>query len=94
MSLDKWIKPEKKKPDKKNEDNSKNTPQKNSIKVKSTSKKKETQSLPETKTRKITKFVLICPKKTCGYQKTLMKKELSEKDKICPRCKGNMKIKQ
>lgn len=44
--------------------------------------------------KKLVKFILICPKKSCGYRKTLMKKQLSEKDKVCPRCKGMMKIKE
>ncbi len=41
---------------------------------------------------KLQKFILKCGKSKCNYQKTLMKRELSESDKICPRCKSKMKI--
>ena len=40
----------------------------------------------------LTKFVLICSKPKCKYKKIIMKKELSEKDRICPRCKNEMKV--
>jgi len=43
------------------------------------------------------KFILICPKKSCKFQKTKMirsDRKLEEKDKICPRCKGQLKIKK
>ena len=43
--------------------------------------------------KNLTKYVLICSKLKCKYKKTIMKKELSEKDRICPRCKSEMKVK-
>lgn len=41
---------------------------------------------------KLTKFILKCSKSKCNYQRILMKRELSENDKTCPRCKSLMKI--
>ena len=84
MGLDKWIKPEeaKKKP-----------------KIKDGSKKpKKTESKPKEKKgaigpKNLSKFNLVCPKAKCKYQKTIRKKELTDKDKVCPRCKSIMKIK-
>jgi acetyl-CoA carboxylase beta subunit len=84
LGLDKWIKPEeaKKKP-----------------KIKDDAKKpKKTESKPKEKKgaigpKNLLKFNLVCPKAKCKYQKTIRKKELTEKDKICPRCKSIMKIK-
>ena len=80
MGLDKWIKPEKseKKEDARSTRKSKTKP---------IEKKGEIESI------KLTKFVLICSKPKCKYKKTIMKKELSEKDLICPRCKNEMKLK-
>ncbi len=43
--------------------------------------------------KNLLKFDLVCPKAKCKYQKTIRKKELTDKDKICPRCKSIMKIK-
>ena len=83
MGLDKWIKPEGtvKKTEKKEEAISPKKPQTQPIK-----KKSEIQSL------NLTKFVLICSKPKCKYKKTIVKKDLSEKDRICPRCKNEMKV--
>ena len=83
MGLDKWIKPE--------------------GTVKKTEKKEEVRSTKKPKTQpvekkgekepiKLKKFVLICSKAKCKYKKSIMKKELSEKDCICPRCKSEMKV--
>lgn len=44
--------------------------------------------------KSLTKFNLICTKPKCKYQKIIMKRELLEKDKICPKCKSQMKIKK
>ena len=84
MGLDKWIKPEGtvKKTEKKEEARSTKKPKTQPIK-----KKSEVESIT------LTKFVLICSKPKCKYKKTIMKKELSEKDRICPRCKNEMKVK-
>ena len=84
MGLDKWIKPEdtKKQKIKKKEEGyqSKDGPSKPKEKYK------------EKKSPKLTKFVLTCTKAKCKYKKTIVKKILTEKDKICPRCKSEMKL--
>ena len=83
MGLDKWIKPEGtvKKTEKKEEVKSTKKP-----KTQPVEKKGEKESI------KLMKFVLICSKPKCKYKKTIVKKELSEKDHICPRCKNEMKV--
>ena len=83
MGLDKWIKTEvsEKKPEKKEEAKSTRKP-----KTQPVEKKGEKEPI------KLTKFVLICSKPKCKYKKTIMKKELSEKDRICPRCKNEMRV--
>ena len=97
MSLDKWIKSDKKKKDtdNKSEVQKKNN---NSTKTKAPSKVniEDTKSVRSSEIAKKTpiKYHLVCSKKSCGYQKTLMKKQLNNKDKTCPRCKGVMKIKK
>ena len=84
MGLDKWIKPEEsaKKPEKKEDARSTRKPKTQPIERKD-----------EKEPTKLTKFVLICSKPKCKYKKIIMKKELSEKDRICPRCKNEMKVK-
>jgi len=84
LGLDKWIKPEdeEKKP-KKTDEITKEVKGKAKPKVKISPKKPIDLS----------KFVLLCPKASCKYQKTLMKKKLTDKDKICPRCQSKMKMK-
>jgi hypothetical protein len=42
---------------------------------------------------RLVKKVLVCPSAKCKYQKTIMKKQLTETDKICPRCNKVMKVK-
>jgi len=83
LGLDKWIKPE-------------GTVKKSENKEEARSKKKtKTQPIEEKcedESIKLTKFVLICSKPKCKYKKTIMKKELSEKDRICPRCRNEMKV--
>jgi len=83
LGLDKWIKPDvsEKKPEKKDKAKSTRKP-----KTKSVEKRGEKEPI------KLTKFVLICSKPKCKYKKTIMKKALSEKDRICPRCKNDMKV--
>jgi len=83
LGLDKWIKTEvsEKKTEKKEEVRSTKKPKTQPIK-----KKSEIESI------NLTKFVLICSKPKCKYKKIIMKKELSEKDRICPRCKNEMKV--
>ena len=83
MGLDKWIKPEGtvKKTEKKDEVRATKKPKTQPIK-----KKSEIESI------NLTKFILICSKPKCKYKKTIVKKELSEKDHTCPRCKNVMKV--
>ena len=83
LGLDKWIKPDGigKKSEKKEEVRSTSKPKAQPIR-----KKGEKEPI------KLTKFVLNCSKTKCKYKKTIMKKELSEKDFICPRCKSEMKV--
>ena len=84
MGLDKWIKPEDTKKQK-NKKKDERHPSKDC-----TSKPKEKNK--EKKSSKLTKFVLTCPKAKCKYKKTIVKKTLTEKDKICPRCRSEMKL--
>jgi len=85
LGLDKWIKPEetKTKTIKKKDDGD--------PKKKSDSKPKNKQIDKELS--KLTKFDLTCSNAKCKYKKTIVKKVLTEKDKICPRCKNEMKLK-
>jgi len=89
VSLDKWIKDDeeskkaKKKPPKKE-------------KVEELIEEFESQPPeidPIKDSRLLTKFVLTCSDSKCKYKKTLRKKNLKDKDKVCPRCKKEMKIK-
>ena len=82
MGLDKWLKTkeEVKKP-KKEKTEKKFT--------KAVSKPKEKESGESSKV--LSKYVLVCSK--CKYQKTIMKKKITEKDKICPRCNKLLKVK-
>jgi len=85
LGLDRWIKSEKKV----DEEKGKKEPQiKDSSDVAKDIKSNEKQDL------KLKKYVLICPKAKCKYQKTIMKKIITEKEKICPRCKSNMKLQE
>ncbi|TFG01144.1 MAG: hypothetical protein EU541_00040 [Promethearchaeota archaeon] len=43
---------------------------------------------------KLSKYLLSCSNSKCQYKKTLMKRELTQQDKICPRCKSEMKIRK
>lgn len=81
MGLDKWINPE----DAKTAKNKKKIEEKPKIK---TNFKKEAKESSELK-----KFILICSNSKCKYKKTIVTKILNEKDKTCPRCKKEMKIK-
>ena len=84
MGLDKWIKPEDKKKQK-----IKKKDEGDQSKGGSSKPKKEQE---DKKSSKLTKFVLICQKAKCKYKKIIVKKTLTEKDKICPRCKNEMKL--
>lgn len=87
ISLDKWIKTEKKK---KNE--VKNNKGKPKIKINKDNidKNEELDRISE----KFEKFELICKNAKCKYKKILKKKRISERDIICPRCKNEMKVKK
>jgi hypothetical protein len=93
LSLDKWIEPEKKKGKgrKKPEDHKRKTKIQKS-KIIEESEDSKTINIEEKPLKNYQKYILICSKKTCNYQKTIVKKELNKKDKICPRCKSTMKI--
>ena len=86
MGLDKWIKPEeevkKKKPDKQV-----------IIRAEPPVETSKVKEKAEDLTKKLKKQILTCPNSKCKYQKRIMKKQLTEKDKICPRCSSEMKIK-
>ena len=87
MSLDKWIKSDKK-------EETKNKPQekKGQKGGQSEVRKDQAEKTLEPLAQKFNKFQLKCPKKGCNYQKTIVKKDLKEKDKVCPRCKSTMKV--
>ena len=86
MGLDKWIKTEEEvKREKKDT--------KEPIQVKRS--KSEGEKKPDLKksSMKLIKYTLNCPNAKCKYQKIIMKKQLTDIDKICPRCKKEMKVK-
>ncbi len=86
MGLDKWLKPE-----------DEELKPKGKTPIPSLKKKIESKTnnakVPEKSNIKLSKYTLTCPNSKCKYQKIIMKKQLSEDDKICPRCKKEMKIK-
>jgi hypothetical protein len=43
---------------------------------------------------KLTKYLLSCSNSKCEYKKTLMKRELTSDDKVCPRCKSDMNVRK
>lgn len=86
MGLDKWLKPEEAD---KTPKSKKATPGK----VIKSSSKKNIKTDIEKPYSKLTKYKLTCTNSKCKYQKIIMKKQLTEMDKICPRCKKEMKIK-
>jgi hypothetical protein len=81
LGLDKWIKPEEEKTTKKKK------------KVEGEQRGKTDSKSEVKEPLKLIKYVLICSNSKCKYKKTIVKKILTEKDKICPRCKKEMKIK-
>ena len=83
MGLDKWIKPDEKKKKKENE---------KATQIKSSSVKMSTVKSEEKPKLELKKYLLVCPKAKCKYQRTLVKKHITEKDRLCPRCKTEMKI--
>ncbi|MFW9770564.1 MAG: hypothetical protein ACFFFB_01970 [Candidatus Heimdallarchaeota archaeon] len=92
MSLEKWLKPEKK--DERSEAKQFKTEQKKGKNnFNSGAEPKGNLELVDSPIISLSKFKLECPKSTCKYKKTIIKKNLIDKDKICPRCKSIMKIK-
>ena len=83
MGLDRWIKSEKIE----DEEKGKKEPQ-----IKDSSELAKGIKTVEKPTLKLKKYVLICPKAKCKYQKTIVKKNITDKEKICPRCNSNMKL--
>lgn len=97
LSLDKWLKPEKKKdkPERDSDIKPKSEAKEN-LEPKSTQKTKEESTKEQIKSSTVQKFILSCPKKSCNFQKIKVlstNRDLPEKDKICPKCKGELKIK-
>ncbi|MFX1568740.1 MAG: hypothetical protein ACFFCV_10280 [Promethearchaeota archaeon] len=86
MGLDRWIK---------TEDNDKNSKKKKKSpeQAKVSKLKGVKESDQEKQSIKLKKTTLVCPDAKCKYQKIIMKKELTNDDKICPRCNKTMKIK-
>jgi hypothetical protein len=85
LGLDKWIKLEDTKTKTINKKDKDIAGKKSDSKPKDKEKDKE---LP-----KLSKYILICSNSKCKYKKTIVKKILTEKDRICPRCKKEMKVK-
>jgi hypothetical protein len=88
ISLDKWIKTEKKK--KKQVKNNEIVKVTDDASKEKKDKKDESIEISD----KFEKFELICKNVKCKYKKILKKKRISEKDLICPRCKNEMKVKK
>jgi len=87
MGLDKWLK----------SDDKKNDPKNMKIPTKQDEKRKKEQikNKPvEKQIRKLIKYTLICANTKCKYQRIIVKKQLGEKDRICPRCGKNMRVKE
>ena len=86
MSLDRFTNP--------NKIPKKTTKKKSSKKVKtkkSIIKKKKPEPEPTKTDIERKKFYLSCTAR-CGYKRTLKKRELTEEDYICRKCKKKMKI--
>lgn len=104
MSLDKWLGKEDEKEEKEVESREdKQEKVKEGIDQQEKTlipQKKETQrgkmhkEEKKTKKPKLTKYMLTCSDSNCKYKKTLMKRELTREDKVCPRCKSDMNVKK
>ena len=86
MGLDKWIKTEE---DVKREKKERKQP----IQVKKRKSESEKKPDLEKPSIRLVKYTLNCPNAKCKYQKIIMKKQLTDIDKICPRCNKEMKVK-
>ncbi|MBD3255096.1 MAG: hypothetical protein GF383_08375 [Candidatus Lokiarchaeota archaeon] len=90
MSLDRWIKTEE-------SEEKEEKPIKKKIKkkpIENKNKQKRERKKEEKAPVLLTKYQLLCSKAKCKYQKTIMKKRLTSKDKTCPRCGSEMKVKK
>lgn len=86
MGLDKWLKPE----DAEKKSKKKKEPAVHAKRQKSGKPQDKVLEKPSTN---LTKYMLICTNAKCKYQKIVMKKQLTDDDKNCPRCNKKMKIK-
>ncbi len=84
MGLDKWIQSEK---DKKKE------PKKAEVTISDKKEQKTKKEGPKESQKQLSKFIMICSNSKCKYQKVLMKRSLNSRDKTCPKCKSEMKLK-
>jgi len=87
VGLDKWLKPE---------DTRKRSKDKRNSSIDGRERKSEIDANKnlEIPLKKLKKYMLTCPNAKCKYQKIVMKNQLTEKDKVCPRCHKAMKIKE
>lgn len=87
MGLDKWLKPEVVE---------KKLKKKGDLHPKVNENKIETEIIEPLGrlSKSLKKYILICPNAKCKYQKTIMKKQLTKSDEICPRCNKKMKLKE
>lgn len=87
VGLDKWLKPE---------ESGKLRKEKKATPIKvagNKSDESQTQKIQKV-ALKFKKYNLICPQARCKYQKTILKKILSDQDKTCPKCNHEMKIRK
>jgi len=86
ISLDKWLKESSKKKQSKIKE----------IKIDSADEEPKSNEkeilIKKSPLGKLQKFKLKCQNKKCGYQKTMVKVKLTEKDELCPKCSKTMKI--
>jgi len=85
MGLDKWLKPE-------DANNNSNKKRMAPEWVKKGRNDKEINKIVEKQSTKVMKFTLICQNSKCKFQKIIVKKQLTEEDRTCPRCEKKMKI--
>ncbi|MFX1380776.1 MAG: hypothetical protein ACFFA4_16965 [Promethearchaeota archaeon] len=85
MGLDKWLKSE---DEEKKQKKKKASDQKSESQIEDIQQKSLEKPLIQ-----LSKYLLICPNTKCKYQKTIMKKELTDIDLTCPRCNKKMKTK-
>jgi hypothetical protein len=84
MGLDKWIQ----------SDNDKKKEHKEpKVNISDRKEQKTNKKRPRESQKQLSKFTLICSNSKCKYQKVLMKRSLDRRDKICPKCKKEMRLK-